>query len=160
MKSCFMPAIMVKISDMSAASPKTPLPRRRVAASASRVLQTGNGNLVLRDMEASGGIDFDGITSGFGLSKTQLAETAGLVRDVLQKTARRRVAKTQNRVREMLGIVARIETWAGGQTQAMAWYRSQPIPALDGRTTEALVKTGKAGIVRDYLDHIALGGFV
>jgi hypothetical protein len=41
----------------------------------------------------------------------------------------------------------------------MAWYRSQPIPALDGRTPEALVKGGQAGAVRDYLDHIALGGF-
>ena len=49
--------------------------------------------------------------------------------------------------------------WSGGQTQAMAWYRSQPIAALDGRTAEALVKTGKAGAVRDYLDHLALGGF-
>jgi hypothetical protein len=41
----------------------------------------------------------------------------------------------------------------------MAWYRSQPIPALDGRTSEALVKSGQAGAVRDYLDHMALGGF-
>ena len=63
------------------------------------------------------------------------------------------------RVREMLEIVARIKGWAGGEAQAMAWYRSQPIPALDGRTAEALVKAGEAGAVRDYLDHLALGGF-
>jgi hypothetical protein len=41
----------------------------------------------------------------------------------------------------------------------MAWCRSQPIPALDGRTAEALVKAGRATAVRDYLDQIALGGF-
>lgn len=144
---------------MTAPARKPASPRRRSNVAASRALQPGSGNLVLRYMDASGGIDFDGITSGFGISKTQLAETVGLGRDVLQKTARRRAAKTQTRVREMLEIVARIENWAGGQTQAMAWYRSQPIPALDGRTAEALVKTGKAGAVRDYLDHIALGGF-
>lgn len=143
---------MVATASKSATPQRHATPRLRQNAAAS-------GNLVLRYMDASGGIDFDGITSGFGISKTQLAETAGLGRDVLQKAARRRAAKTQSRVREMLEIVARIETWAGGQTQAMAWYRSQPIAALDGRTAEALVKTGKAGAVRDYLDHIALGGF-
>lgn len=36
---------------------------------------------------------------------------------------------------------------------------SEPIRALDGRTPEALVKSGKVGSVRDYLDHVALGGF-
>lgn len=143
---------------MVATAPKTATPPRRTTPR-PRSNAAASGNLVLRYMDASGGIDFDGITNGFGISKTQLAETAGLGRDVLQKAARRRAAKTQTRVREMLEIVARIETWTGGQTQAMAWYRSQPIPALDGRTAEALVKTGKAGAVRDYLDHIALGGF-
>jgi hypothetical protein len=43
--------------------------------------------------------------------------------------------------------------------QAMAWYRAQPIPAFGGRTAEALVKEGKASAVRDYLDHVAVGGF-
>lgn len=143
---------------MVATAPKTTTPERRTAPR-PQSNAAASGNLVLRYMDASGGIDFDGITNGFGISKTQLAETAGLGRDVLQKAARRRAPKTQTRVREMLEIVARIETWAGGQTQAMAWYRSQPIPALDGRTAEALVKTGKAGAVRDYLDHIAVGGF-
>jgi len=70
-----------------------------------------------------------------------------------------RPAKTQNREREMLEIVSRISGWAGGKEQAMAWYRSEPIPAFGGRTAEALLKTGKASAVRDYLDHIAVGGF-
>jgi len=143
---------------MTAAVQKTPVTRRSASQRAAPA-RADAGNLVLRYMDASGGIDFDSITHGFGISKTQLAETAGLGRDVLQKAARRRAAKTQTRVREVLEIVARIETWAGGQAQAMAWYRSQPIPALDGRTAEALVKTGKASAVRDYLDHIAVGGF-
>jgi uncharacterized protein (DUF2384 family) len=59
----------------------------------------------------------------------------------------------------MLEIVSRVRDWAGGDIQAMAWYRSQPIPALDGRTPEALVKAGQAASVRAYLDHLALGGF-
>ena len=44
--------------------------------------------------------------------------------------------------------------------QAVAWYRAEPIPAFGERTAEALVKDGKAAAVRDYLDRVALGGFV
>jgi hypothetical protein len=59
----------------------------------------------------------------------------------------------------MLEIIGRVTEWAGGKDQAMAWYRAEPIPAFGGRTAEFLVKDGKAGAVRDYLDHVALGGF-
>jgi hypothetical protein len=59
----------------------------------------------------------------------------------------------------MLEIVGRVSAWAGGKEQAMAWYRAQPIPAFGDRTAEALVKSGQAGALRDYLDHFAMGGF-
>ncbi len=109
---------------------------------------------------AEGGqLDLDGVTRALHLSKAQLAETAGLGRDTFQKTARATAPKTQARLREMLEIIARVDAWAGGRMQALAWYRAQPIPALDGRTAEALVKSGQAALVRDYLDQIAVGGF-
>ena len=41
----------------------------------------------------------------------------------------------------------------------MAWYRAEPMPAFGGRTAEALVKSGQAGAVRDYVDHLATGGY-
>ena len=59
----------------------------------------------------------------------------------------------------MLEILSRVSTWAGGKRQAMAWYRAQPIAAFGGRTAESLVKSGQASTLRDYLDHIALGGY-
>jgi hypothetical protein len=59
----------------------------------------------------------------------------------------------------MLEIIARVSGWAGGRNQAMVWYRAQPIPAFGGRTAESLVKSGQASALRDYLDHIAMGGF-
>jgi hypothetical protein len=62
-------------------------------------------------------------------------------------------------LREIIEVLRLIENWAGGEAQALAWYRSQPIPALDGRTAEALVQNGEAAAVRNYLDHLALGGF-
>lgn len=75
------------------------------------------------------------------------------------KAARANAVKTQSRVREMLEIVSRVSAWAGGKDQAMAWYRAQPIAAFGDRTAEALVKSGQATAVRDYLDHLAMGGF-
>ena len=52
-----------------------------------------------------------------------------------------------------------VQGWAGGPAQAMAWYRAEPIPAFGGRTAEALVKSGQANAVREYLDHLATGGY-
>ncbi|MBB4276364.1 antitoxin Xre/MbcA/ParS toxin-binding domain-containing protein [Rhizobium mongolense] len=118
-----------------------------------------NGPLVLSYMDRSGRIVVDRVVDGFGMSKTQLAETAGLARETLYRVERSGTAKTQGRLREMLEIISRVTDWAGGKEQAMAWYRAQPLPAFGGRTAESLVKDGKAAAVREYLDHMALGGF-
>lgn len=110
-------------------------------------------------MDKRGIVDVERVANAFHMTKGQLAETAGLGVATISKADRRKAPRTQIRVTEMLEIISRVRDWAGGEAQAMAWYRSQPIPALDGRTPEALVKSGKAGAVRDYLDHLALGGF-
>ena len=99
------------------------------------------------------------IVGDYGLTKKQLAETIGLAPEALYKRERLGAAKTQSRLREMNEILKRVEAWAGGPAQAMAWYRAEPIPAFGGRTAEALIKSGQAGPLRDYLDSIALGGF-
>lgn len=38
----------------------------------------------------------------------------------------------------------------------MAWYRTEPIPALGGRTAESLVEEGMADDVHDYLDRLTV----
>ncbi|MDY6948711.1 MAG: antitoxin Xre/MbcA/ParS toxin-binding domain-containing protein [Pseudomonadota bacterium] len=118
-----------------------------------------NQSLVLSYMDSAGKIAINRLADGFGMSKTQLAETAGLARETLYRGERSGAPRTQLRLREMLEIISRVTEWAGGKEQAMAWYRAQPLPAFGGRTPEALVKEGKAAAVRDYLDHMALGGF-
>lgn len=115
--------------------------------------------LVLSYMDRTGLIAINRLADGFGMSKTQLAHTAGLARETLYRAERSHGPKTQGRLREMLEIISRVTEWAGGKEQAMAWYRAQPLPAFGDRTAEALVKEGKAAAVRDYLDHMALGGF-
>lgn len=105
------------------------------------------------------GINAGRVAEAYRMSKQQLAETMGLSIATLSKSERQSSPKAQARMTEMIEILARVQDWAGSEAQAMAWYRSQPIPALDGRTAEALVKGGQAGAVREYLDVMALGGF-
>jgi hypothetical protein len=60
----------------------------------------------------------------------------------------------------MSDILCRIVPWVGGEDQARVWYHAERIPAFGGRTAEQLVEEGKASAIRDFLDHVAYGGFV
>ena len=115
--------------------------------------------LIAQFFDPKGVVIVDRVAERFGMSKQQFAETLGLSPETVYRTTRVSAPKTQARATEMLEIVGRIADWAGGEKQAMAWYRAEPIAAFGGRTAEALVKEGKAAAVRDYLDHIATGGF-
>lgn len=110
-------------------------------------------------IDSDGNVSIDAVARSFGFSKAQLAATVGLSVETLYRPDRTAAPKTQARVREMLEIVGRVADWAGGKEQAMAWYRAEPLPAFGERTAEALVKDGQAAAVRDYLDHVAVGGF-
>ncbi|MDR3438810.1 antitoxin Xre/MbcA/ParS toxin-binding domain-containing protein [Telmatospirillum sp.] len=133
--------------------------RHSVRSQALSAHDFAGAGFVTHFIDKGGIVDVERVADAFRMTKGQLAETAGLGTATISKSERRSAPRTQARVREMLEILSRIREWAGGETQAMAWYRAQPIPALDGRTAEALVKAGEAGAVRDYLDHLALGGF-
>jgi uncharacterized protein (DUF2384 family) len=109
--------------------------------------------------DLNGFVSIDRVAARFGMSKIQLAETIGLTRETVYRAARLEAPKAQTRATEMLEIIGRIVDWAGGEKQAMAWYRAEPIAAFGGRTAESLVKEGKAAALRDYLDHVATGGF-
>lgn len=118
-----------------------------------------NDSLIPSLMDGTGKLAIDRTADAFGMSESQLAETAGLAREALYRSERGGSPKTQGRLREMLEIISRVTEWAGGKERAMAWYRAQPLPAFGGRTAEALVKEGKAAAVRDHLDRMHLGGF-
>jgi hypothetical protein len=146
--------------------------RAKPATSASRSKKVGAASVAVKALafsglapllsgfvDAEGRVEVARVADSFGMSKSQLAETIGLAPEALYKTTRAQAARTQSRIREMLEIVGRISHWAGGKEQAMAWYRAQPIAAFGDRTAESLVKSDHAGALRDYLDHIAMGGF-
>ena len=150
--------------------PQPPRDRPHQKRSASHVMELAAASgwylkpdpgtpLISAFIDEGGQIAVQRVADSFGMSKGQLAETVGLGRETFHKAARANAAKAQTRLREMLEIVSRVSAWAGGKDQAMAWYRAQPIAAFGDRTAEALVKSGNAAAVRDYLDHLALGGF-
>jgi uncharacterized protein (DUF2384 family) len=126
---------------------------------ASQAVALKGAQMVTHFLDPKGRVSVDRVADRFGLSKTALAESIGLARETVYRAERSSAPKTQARAVEMLEILGRIVDWAGGEKQAMAWYRAEPLPAFGGRTAESLVKDGKAAAVRDYLDHIAMGGF-
>ena len=140
-------------------------PRTKVGAGNAKPTSSAPGfreeatPFVATMIDPSGVIAAERVADAFRLTKSQLADTLGLAPETLYKSSRARAPKTQARMREMLEIIGRIENWAGGKMQAMAWYRAQAIPAFGGRTAESLVKSGHAAAMRDYLDHMAMGGF-
>lgn len=139
---------------------KTPALKKQMGAAMKATPEAiRGGRLVSAFVDDKGFVSVDRVAERFGMSKIQLAETIGVNRETVYRTARLEAPKTQARATEMLEIVGRIIDWAGGERQAMAWYRAEPIAAFGGRTAESLVKEGKASAVRDYLDHVATGGF-
>ncbi|MGE5565086.1 MAG: MbcA/ParS/Xre antitoxin family protein [Parcubacteria group bacterium] len=138
------------------AAAKSSAPRRPVRRAAPATATKLSAASYLAD---NGTVKLDDVAATLRLSKGQLAESAGLRRDVLQKASRRDSPKAQSRMREMLEILQRVQDWAGSAAQALAWYRAEPLPAFGGRTAESLVQSGEAKAVRDYLDHVARGGY-
>ena len=109
--------------------------------------------------EVGGFHDQDQLAIRFGVTQRDIAETAGLSASATYRKSRMASASAQARLAEMSEILRRVTDWAGGGRQAFAWYRAEPIPAFGNRTAESLVKSGQATALRDYLDHLALGGF-
>ncbi len=101
----------------------------------------------------------DRLTDLLRVTRLQLAAAAGLSRDAVSKTARLAAPATQARLRDMIEILNRIRPWTGSVEAALAWYRSQPIPAFGDQTAEDLVKAGRAEAVKRHLSRIAAGGF-
>ena len=86
-----------------------------------------------------------------------IARTAGLGKDAVQRKDRIRSDKTQRRLREVAEIINKIEPRFGSALMAYAWYRSQPLPGFSGLTAMQLVRDGRADDVLDYIDAVDAG---
>ena len=86
-----------------------------------------------------------------------LARTAGLSKDAVQRKDRIRSDKTQRRLREMAEIINKVAPRFGSALIAYTWYRSQPLPGFSGLTAMRLVRDGRADDVLGYIDAVDAG---
>jgi hypothetical protein len=108
---------------------------------------------------SDGLVDVDAVAAELRMTKATLARMLGFADETLQRFSRVNAPRTQQRLRDMLEILTRVEPWAGGMAQAVGWYRGQSIPAVGDQTAEALVRNDEAHIVRAYLDGFAAGAY-
>jgi hypothetical protein len=87
----------------------------------------------------------------------EIARTAGLGKDAIQRKDRIRSDRTQRRLREMTEVVNKMEPRFGSALVAYAWYRSEPLPGFSGMTAMQLVREGRADEVLDYIDAVDAG---
>jgi len=87
----------------------------------------------------------------------EVARTAGLGRDAVQRKDRLRSGRTQRRLREMVEVLNKVEPRFGSGLIAYAWYRSEPLAGFSGQTAMQLVRGGRAGEVLDYIDAVDAG---
>ena len=97
------------------------------------------------------------IADAFRTTSEEVARTAGLGKDAVQRAQRVRSDKTQRRLREMVEIINKIEGRFGSALMAYAWYRSEPLPGFSGQTAMQLVRSGRAEEVLDYIDAVDAG---
>jgi hypothetical protein len=86
-----------------------------------------------------------------------VAHSAGLGRDAVQRRERVRSDKTQRRLREMVEILNKVEFRFGSMLIAYAWYRSEPLPGFSNQTAMQLVLNGRADEVLEYIDAVDAG---
>ncbi len=97
------------------------------------------------------------IADAFRTTSEEVARTAGLGKDAVQRKDRVRSDKTQRRLREMIEIINKVEPRFGSSLMAYAWYRSEPLPGFSGQTAMQLVRSGRADDVLDYIDAVDAG---
>ncbi|MER8387683.1 MbcA/ParS/Xre antitoxin family protein [Mesorhizobium sp. M0166] len=97
------------------------------------------------------------IADAFRTTSEEVARTAGLGKDAVQRKERVRSDKTQRRLREMVEVINKVEPRFGSTLIAYAWYRSEPLPGFSGQTAMQLVRSGRADEVLDYIDAVDAG---
>ncbi len=97
------------------------------------------------------------IADAFRTTSDEVARTAGLGRDAIQRKDRVQSVRTQRRLREMVEVINKVEPRFGSGLMAYAWYRSEPLAGFSGQTAMQLVRGGRGSEVLDYIDAVDAG---
>jgi hypothetical protein len=90
-------------------------------------------------------------------TSAEVARTAGLGRDAVQRKDRLSSDRTQRRLREMVEVLNKVEPRFGSPLMAYAWYRSEPLPGFGGLTAMQLVRDGNVDEVLSFIDAVDAG---
>jgi len=99
------------------------------------------------------------IADALRTTRSEIAGTLGLGKDVFSRASRIRARKTQTRLRQMMEILNRVEAATGSPLAAYAWFRAEPLSGFGGATPNQLVREGRADHVHAYLDRVMAGGY-
>lgn len=97
------------------------------------------------------------IAAALRTTSDEVARTAGLGKDAVQRKDRLGSVRTQRRLREMVEVLNKVEPRFGSALMAYAWYRSEPLPGFSGLSAMQLVRQGRADEVLDYIDAVDAG---
>ena len=97
------------------------------------------------------------IAAAWRTTGAEVAASAGLGRDAVQRRERVSSDRVQSRLRQMVEIVHKVEPRFGSPLMAYAWYRSEPLPGLGGRTAMTMVHEGRADDVLALIDAVDAG---
>ena len=90
-------------------------------------------------------------------STDDVATSAGLGKDAVQRQARIHSDRTQRRLREMVEVLTKVSPRFGSELMAYAWYRAVPLAGFSGQTAMQLVRSGRATEILDYIDAVDAG---
>ena len=97
------------------------------------------------------------IADTFRTSSEDVACSAGLGKDAVQRKERVHSDRTQRRLREMVEVINKVEPRFGSALLAYAWYRSQPLSGFSGQTAMQIVRDGRADEVLEFIDAVDAG---
>jgi uncharacterized protein (DUF2384 family) len=97
------------------------------------------------------------IAAAWRTTGAEVAASAGLGRDAVQRRERVTSDRVQRRLRQMVEIVNKAEPRFGSALMAYAWYRSEPLPGLGGRTAMTMLQEGRADEVLALIDAVDSG---
>lgn len=110
-------------------------------------------------IDQQGFVAADALLNDLHITKREFAAAIGLSHASMIRKDRLYSVSTQQRLRQAMEILRRIEPWAGSISAAWSWFRTYPIAPLGDLTAEELLSRGRADDLRAYLSHIAEGGY-
>lgn len=104
-----------------------------------------------------GAIDPGRLSVLLRINLSTLSNVANVHRNTLQRNPYAPLA--QERLGEIVKIIARAADMLGDDARAIAWFRFQPLAGFDRKTAEELVGAGQSEAVLKHLETLEHGGF-